>query len=125
MFYFGGDAYRSDWYYRGEGELVFSQAHFGTVDEDLISIRVNPKDTGPGGNGIPYGAMIASYEQVAPWQVGRYVEITGRPPAGTLWSCECGTTISGSSSPQFLGVSEGLVAVYGPCPVPCSNPARD
>ena len=45
-FYFGGDTYRTDWYYRGEGELTFSQAHYGSSEESLRYIRVNRKDTG-------------------------------------------------------------------------------
>ncbi len=45
-FYFGGDTYRTDWYYKNEGELTFSQRAFGTSAEGLIYIRVNPKATG-------------------------------------------------------------------------------
>ncbi|WP_298135137.1 hypothetical protein [Acidiferrobacter sp.] len=45
-FYFGGDNYRTDWYYKGEGELTFSQRNFGTSAEILMYIRVNPKATG-------------------------------------------------------------------------------
>ncbi|MHB8254585.1 MAG: hypothetical protein ACYDEV_13025 [Acidiferrobacter sp.] len=45
-FYYGGDTYRTDWYYRNEGELTFSQSHYGTSSETLIYIRVNPKATG-------------------------------------------------------------------------------
>ncbi|MHB1513219.1 MAG: hypothetical protein ACYCTF_12625 [Acidiferrobacter sp.] len=45
-FYFGGDTYRTDWYYKGEGELTFSQRYFGSPAEGLIYIRVNPKESG-------------------------------------------------------------------------------
>lgn len=45
-FYFGGDTFRSDWYYRGQGELVFSQSHYGSSQEQLITIAVEPGATG-------------------------------------------------------------------------------
>lgn len=45
-FYYGGDTYRTDWYYKGEGELTFSQRYFGSPAEGLIYIRVNAKETG-------------------------------------------------------------------------------
>ncbi len=45
-FYFGGDTFRSDWYYRGQGELVFSQSHWGSSQEQLITISVDPHATG-------------------------------------------------------------------------------
>ncbi len=45
-FYFGGDEYRTDWFYRGEGELVFSQASFGASAEKLIYIWVDMHSTG-------------------------------------------------------------------------------
>jgi len=45
-FYFGGDMYRSDWYYRGEGELTFSQVAYESPNQDLIYIRVDRKSTG-------------------------------------------------------------------------------
>lgn len=45
-FYFGGDTYRTDWYYRGQGELTFSQSHFGSASEQLIYIRVNTHASG-------------------------------------------------------------------------------
>lgn len=45
-FYFGGDEYRSDWFYRGAGELVFSQAHWGGSAEKLIYIWADPHANG-------------------------------------------------------------------------------
>ncbi len=45
-FYYGGDTYRSDWYYKGEGELTFSQRYYRSSAEGLIYIRVNPKESG-------------------------------------------------------------------------------
>ncbi|MDA8390550.1 MAG: hypothetical protein M0Z76_07480 [Gammaproteobacteria bacterium] len=45
-FYFGGDEYRTDWFYRGAGELVFSQARFGASAEKLIYIWVDSHSTG-------------------------------------------------------------------------------
>ncbi|HUW98063.1 MAG TPA: hypothetical protein VMV40_04355 [Acidiferrobacter sp.] len=45
-FYYGGDEFRTDWYYRGEGELTFSQVSYGSSSEDLIYVRVNRKSSG-------------------------------------------------------------------------------
>ena len=45
-FYFGGDTYRTDFYYRREGELTFSPDHMGDSNQTLIYMRVNPKATG-------------------------------------------------------------------------------
>lgn len=45
-FYYGGDMYRTDFYYRHEGELTFSPSHIGASIQRLIYMRVNPRATG-------------------------------------------------------------------------------
>jgi len=45
-FYFGGDTYRTDWYYKGEGELTFSNNSYVSSNESLIYIRVDAKASG-------------------------------------------------------------------------------
>jgi hypothetical protein len=45
-FFFGGDTHRLEAFYKNEGELTFSPAHFGGLPDVLIRIRVDPKATG-------------------------------------------------------------------------------
>lgn len=45
-FYYGGDTYRTDWYYKNEGELTFANNSYTGSGEHLIYIRVNSKATG-------------------------------------------------------------------------------
>ncbi len=45
-FYYGGDTYRTDWYYKNEGELTFANISYAGRGEHLIYIRVNSKATG-------------------------------------------------------------------------------
>ncbi len=47
-FFFGGDTHRLEAYYKNEGELTFSPAHFGGLPDVLIRVYVNPKFTGYG-----------------------------------------------------------------------------
>jgi len=45
-FYFGGDTTRVETFYRGEGQLTFSAAHFGSSNYVLEAIHVNPSESG-------------------------------------------------------------------------------
>jgi hypothetical protein len=45
-FFFGGDTHRLEAFYKKEGELTYSPAHFGGVPDVLIRITVNPEATG-------------------------------------------------------------------------------
>lgn len=45
-FYFGGDRHRLEEFYKNEGQLTFSPAHFGSGSHVLIRITVDPNATG-------------------------------------------------------------------------------
>lgn len=45
-FYFGGDTQRTEAYYKGEGQLTFSNRHPDSAADTLIRIMVNPNATG-------------------------------------------------------------------------------
>ena len=45
-FYFGGDASRIEYFYKGEGQLSFSNASFGSGNYVLTRIEVNPAESG-------------------------------------------------------------------------------
>jgi hypothetical protein len=45
-FYFGGDTQRTEAYYRGEGQLTFSNMHPDSAADTLIRILFNPNATG-------------------------------------------------------------------------------
>jgi hypothetical protein len=45
-FYFGGDTYRMEAYYKGEGQLTYSPQHMGGTATILIRIAVDPHATG-------------------------------------------------------------------------------
>lgn len=45
-FYFGGDTQRTEAYYKGEGQLTFSNRHPDSSADTLIRIMVNPNATG-------------------------------------------------------------------------------
>jgi hypothetical protein len=45
-FYFGGDTQRTEAYYKGEGQLTFSNTHPDSAADTLIIILVNPNATG-------------------------------------------------------------------------------
>ena len=45
-FYFGGDAYRQEAFYKGEGILTYSPSHFAGSANTLIRIIVDPAETG-------------------------------------------------------------------------------
>jgi hypothetical protein len=45
-FYFGGDTQRTEAFYKGEGQLTFSNTHPDSVPDTLIRILVNPNATG-------------------------------------------------------------------------------
>jgi hypothetical protein len=45
-FYFGGDTLRTEVFYKGEGQLTFSNKHPDSAADTLIKIMVNPNATG-------------------------------------------------------------------------------
>jgi hypothetical protein len=45
-FYFGGDTQRTEAFYKGEGQLTFSNMHPDSAADTLIRIMVNPNATG-------------------------------------------------------------------------------
>jgi hypothetical protein len=45
-FYFGGDTQRTEAFYKGEGQLTFSNRHPDSAADTLIRIMVNPNATG-------------------------------------------------------------------------------
>lgn len=45
-FYFGGDKMRTDYFYKGEGQLTFSSGAGFTTDNDLTVIKVDSNATG-------------------------------------------------------------------------------
>ncbi|OGS95693.1 MAG: hypothetical protein A3G79_02105 [Gallionellales bacterium RIFCSPLOWO2_12_FULL_57_18] len=45
-FYFGGDTQRIEAYYKGEGQLTFSNTNNFSAPDTLIRIEANPKATG-------------------------------------------------------------------------------
>ncbi len=45
-FYFGGDAYRLEAFYKGEGILTFSPSHFAGQPNTLIRIIADPSERG-------------------------------------------------------------------------------
>lgn len=45
-FYFGGDTQRTEAFYKGEGQLTFSNMHPDSAADTLIRIMVNPDATG-------------------------------------------------------------------------------
>jgi len=45
-FYFDGDTQRTEAYYKGEGQLTFSNTHPDSTADTLIRIIVNPNSTG-------------------------------------------------------------------------------
>jgi hypothetical protein len=45
-FYFGGDTQRTEAFYKGEGQLTFSNMHPDSAADTLIKIMVNPNATG-------------------------------------------------------------------------------
>ena len=45
-FYFGGDTQRTEAFYKGEGQLTFSNIHPDSAADTLIRIMVNPDATG-------------------------------------------------------------------------------
>lgn len=45
-FYFGGDTQRTEAFYKGEGQLTFSNTHPESTADTLIRIMVNPNTTG-------------------------------------------------------------------------------
>jgi hypothetical protein len=45
-FYFGGDTQRTEAFYKGEGQLTFSNTHPESAADTLIRILVNPNATG-------------------------------------------------------------------------------
>jgi len=45
-FYFGGDTQRTEVFYKGEGQLTFSNMHPDSAADTLIRILVNPNATG-------------------------------------------------------------------------------
>ena len=45
-FYFGGDTQRTEAFYKGEGQLTFSNTHPDNAPDTLIRILVNPNTTG-------------------------------------------------------------------------------
>jgi hypothetical protein len=45
-FYFGGDTQRTGAFYKGEGQLTFSNMHPDSAADTLIRIMVNPNATG-------------------------------------------------------------------------------
>jgi hypothetical protein len=45
-FYFGGDTQRTEAFYKGEGQLTFSNMHPDNAADTLIRIMVNPNATG-------------------------------------------------------------------------------
>jgi hypothetical protein len=45
-FYFGGDTQRTEVFYKGEGQLTFSNKHPDNAADTLIKIMVNPNATG-------------------------------------------------------------------------------
>ncbi len=45
-FYFGGDTQRTEVFYKGEGQLTFSNMHPDSAADTLIRIMVNPNATG-------------------------------------------------------------------------------
>ena len=45
-FYFGGDTQRTEAFYKGEGQLTFSNLHPDSAADTLIRIIANPNATG-------------------------------------------------------------------------------
>lgn len=45
-FYFGGDNYRMETFYKNEGQLTYSPSHFGGTANVLMRIEVNSNATG-------------------------------------------------------------------------------
>ncbi|SNB77313.1 hypothetical protein SAMN07250955_11659 [Arboricoccus pini] len=45
-FFFGGDSYRTEAFYKGEGQLTYSPRSIGAEPNQLIKMEVNPAATG-------------------------------------------------------------------------------
>lgn len=45
-FYFGGDTQRHEAFYKGEGQLTYSNSSRGSAPDTLIVIQVDPKEAG-------------------------------------------------------------------------------